>query len=40
MAVTEIEHQERLQEWKNKIVERRSNGGDVKQWCEGNGAVF
>ena len=36
MTVTEMKHQARLVEWKEKIMECRSSGVSVKQWCSEN----
>lgn len=36
MAVTEIKHQARLAQWRDKIVDCRSNGTNVKRWSAEN----
>jgi len=33
MTVTEMKHQARLEEWREKILDCRSSGVGVKQWC-------
>ena len=36
VTVTEIKHQARLAQWRDKIVDCRSNGNNVKRWCAEN----
>ena len=36
MTVTEMKHQARMAEWKEKILDCRSSGMSVKQWCAEN----
>ena len=39
MTVTEMKHTAKRQEWQEKIMECRSSGMSVKQWCEGQGVT-
>ena len=37
MTVNEVKHQAKLAEWKERILECRSQGVSVAEWCEQNG---
>lgn len=36
MTIQELKHQAKIEEWKRNIIDCRSRGLSVKQWCEEN----